>query len=307
VAVLWLAVFTASIHTQAQEITTDPDRVRLEVSDIRRLAQVLRTLEATNAVDTTAVLERDYLAAGSPGLRAYAREFNLTSTTIASALAASPKVYANLDRLADNVLAQDTALRSAFRRLQGLFPDAAFPPIWFVIGHNRQGGGVQREGVLIAAERFTDRPEDLVPIVLHELAHFQQAMVQGVDLYLDFTGPRGTLLARALREGSAEVIVALTAGRHINSAAERYGAPREAAVWARFQRDMRGAGTREWMFVQPRDSEQPPDLGYWVGYRIAKSYYDRAPDKRQALREIIGLTTFDAFLEASRYADAFAK
>ena len=31
---------------------------------------------------------------------------------------------------------------------------------------------------------------------------------------------------------------------------------------------------------------QPGDLGYWVGYRIVKSYYDHAHDKRRALREM---------------------
>ncbi|HUR11398.1 MAG TPA: hypothetical protein VM012_08515, partial [Flavitalea sp.] len=32
-----------------------------------------------------------------------------------------------------------------------------------------------------------------------------------------------------------------------------------------------------------------PDLGYFLGYRICKSYYNNASDKRQALKEIIEL------------------
>ena len=36
---------------------------------------------------------------------------------------------------------------------------------------------------------------------------------------------------------------------------------------------------------------QPRDLGYWVGYRIVKSYYLHAQDKSRALREIFGMTS----------------
>ncbi len=31
-------------------------------------------------------------------------------------------------------------------------------------------------------------------------------------------------------------------------------------------------------------TEQPGDLGYWVGYRVVKSYYRHSADKRRAFR-----------------------
>ena len=43
----------------------------------------------------------------------------------------------------------------------------------------------------------------------------------------------------------------------------------------------------------------PTDLGYWVGYRITKAYYQHTSDKRQALREILGMTDPKAFLARS--------
>jgi hypothetical protein len=45
--------------------------------------------------------------------------------------------------------------------------------------------------------------------------------------------------------------------------------------------------------------EQPRDLGYWVGYRIVKSYYQHANDKRQAFHEILEMTDPKAFLAKS--------
>ena len=40
------------------------------------------------------------------------------------------------------------------------------------------------------------------------------------------------------------------------------------------------------MYGRPTDGK-PNDLGYFIGYRIAQAYYEKARDKRQALREII--------------------
>lgn len=301
-SLLWLLLAFLSRPAVGQEVTTDPDRVRLEVGDIRRLAEVLRRIDAGAVKDTAAVIDRDYLANASAGFRVYAERYHVTGASITSALRAQPSFYSDLDALADSMLGQMEVLHSAFRKLLALFPDAAFPPIYFVVGDNGPGGMTRREGVMIATERFTTRPADVVPLVLHELTHFEQAMVQGVDVYQRIFGPNQTLLALALREGSADLLAELTTGRHISPAAQRYGLVHEHELWTKFREEMHRRDPGDWMFVRPSNPEWPPDLGYWIGYRIAKSYYDRAEDKRQAVRAILALTDFEAFLHASRYA-----
>ena len=52
-------------------------------------------------------------------------------------------------------------------------------------------------------------------------------------------------------------------------------------------------------YVYEFTPEKPGDLGYWVGYRIAKAYYQRASDKRAALREILEMTDPKALLAKS--------
>ena len=71
-------------------------------------------------------------------------------------------------------------------------------------------------------ERFNDRPEALVPLVLHKLGHVQQSLVQGPEAFQRAADdPNTTLLARALREGTADLIAALATGWHINPLADR--------------------------------------------------------------------------------------
>jgi hypothetical protein len=292
----FLIAALTSLPAVAQDVTLDPERVRLEVEDLRRLAQVMRSIEAGQVEDTVAVIERDYLAKASPGLRAYARRFEVTAGTLTSALTARPALYADLDALADTILAQEEVLRAGFRRLQEIFPRAAFPPVWFFAGSHGPRGLADIAGALIGSEGLTSRPEDIAPLVLHELAHFQSAMVQGADVYQRIYGPSGTLLALALREGSAELVAELTAGRHTSPTAERYGLANEGDLWTRFREDMRGPDPGDWMFVRPANQEWPADLGYWIGYRIVRSYYDQADDKSQAIVDILSLSDFEGFL-----------
>ncbi len=300
VACLAVLIGSADYPVVAQHMTTDPGAVRLEVDDIRRLAQVLRSTADVADINVAAVIEREYLGKASPGLLAYAEQFDVTGASIASALVSHPAWYGDLDGLADAILARGDELEAGFRSLKELFPAAVFPPVWFVVGDAGPRGQASPVGALIGALGLGDRPEKIAPLVLHELAHFQSAMVQGVEVYRRVYGPERTLLALALREGSADFVAHMTTGRHTNPGAERYGLEHEAELWAAFRAEMHGRATGDWMWVRPADPGRPQDLGYWIGYR-----YEQADDKAQAILEIIGLTDFDAFLKASAYANRF--
>ena len=48
-----------------------------------------------------------------------------------------------------------------------------------------------------------------------------------------------------------------------------------------------------WMWGQNRNELKERDLGYYVGYRICESYYNRSKDKKKAIKEMIGLDYSD--------------
>ena len=54
-----------------------------------------------------------------------------------------------------------------------------------------------------------------------------------------------------------------------------------------------------WLYNYRSGSDEPYDLGYWVGYRITKAYYLRASDKQAALREIFEVKDPKALLAKS--------
>ena len=55
------------------------------------------------------------------------------------------------------------------------------------------------------------------------------------------------------------------------------------------------------MFNHAPNTGWPPDMGYWIGYRIDQSVYAHATDKIAALRTMLGVTDFKAYFKASRY------
>ena len=65
----------------------------------------------------------------------------------------------------------------------------------------------------------------------------------------------------------------------------------------KFLADVDKTELSDWLFNGTADT--PGDLGYWVGYRIAKAYYRHASDKQLALREILEMSDPKEFLSKS--------
>jgi uncharacterized protein YjaZ len=68
---------------------------------------------------------------------------------------------------------------------------------------------------------------------------------------------------------------------------------------------MNGTKTSNWLYQGDKSKDRPADLGYYIGYRIAQSYYEHASDKKQAIRDILTVSDFGSFLRDSHYGEKF--
>ena len=91
------------------------------------------------------------------------------------------------------------------------------------------------------------------------------------------------MLEGSLMEGAAEFTAELIAGKVAYAYFDDMTRGREKEIETAFVVDMDSSDTSRWLYNGTVD--KPGDLGYWVGYRITKAYYQRASDKRRALRE----------------------
>lgn len=306
---LLLSGSSAAAQEAGLHVNRDPERVRFITSDIDNFwsAYDAASREEDRA-KRIAIYQREYLDRGSVGLRDFLSMRIKSAEELAAAIERQPRYYASTRSSTLRVREMEGAMRNNFRRLKALYPDAVFPDVYFVIGAATAGGTVSENGLLIGTEMYAAtpstpsdelpawmkaalRPITLLPaIVAHESCHFNQ----------NIPDPK-TLLAKALHEGSCDFVSELMSGDTINPGQHAYGDRHEAQLWREFQAEMDSAGVRNWMYNGNTAGDRPTDLGYYMGYRIARAYHARAADKRQALHDILNIRDYHDFLARSGY------
>ena len=92
----------------------------------------------------------------------------------------------------------------------------------------------------------------------------------------------------------------------------QYGKAHEAELKDLFKAEMYTSYYANWLYNGSR-SKTVADLGYFMGYAICKSYYNSAPDKKKAIKEIIELNYSDTaaidkfFMDSKFYDQSFNK
>lgn len=263
---------------------------------IEDVARFYRLYDAAGGKPSGEVLERGYIAAGGPGVRDFVPGRILSGERLAQRIGEKPEVYERARGCAAALSGAKARLEPAFRKLGELYPAARFPPVTVLIGRNNSGGTAAASGVLIGLEVVcaTVQPDEavedrLVHLIAHEYGHVQQ----GIE-------PQDpTVLEASIVEGVAELLAELTTGRIANHHLIAWTRGREREIGEAFLRDAASKDRSAWLYNGVGTAEAPGDLGYWVGWRIARNYYDRASDKRRALAELLTMRDPQAILAAS--------
>ena len=226
-----------------------------------------------------------------------------------------PKFYASIrdDSLA--LVGNVPEIKRTFRHLKTLYPQAIFPDVYFVVGELTSGGTSTSTGLLLGSEMISAGPRTSVDelgaweksavglsssvpgVVAHEILHFEQL-------------PSGDnrLLAAALTEGAADFMGAMISGKSLDDTLRTYGDSHEAELWRSFSQEMNGTKLSHWLY---QGDQHPPgvpaDLGYYVGRKICEAYYQRAKDKKRAIRELVEMRDATKILQGSGYAERFSR
>jgi hypothetical protein len=319
------------IQGQTTQSNTDPNKAKFVTSDIDNFwcAFDLAAKE-TDREKKIEIFQREYLDKGSIGLKDFLRLRIKSAKTLTETVEKLPHFFASIRPSTLRIKEMEKQMRQSFRKFKKIYPEAVFPDVFFVIGVTNTGGTASENGLLIGAELYgatssTPREEfpdlykaflpeekdpnqlrlkvnklldvslkpveNLAPVVAHESCHFNQKYPK-----LD------TLLAKSVQEGACDLIAKLTAGKPINPPQHVYGNQHEAELWSEFQTEMNGASTKNWMYNGLTAGTRPPDLGYFMGYKISETYYKNARDKRQAIKDILEIKDFPKFFEQSKYA-----
>lgn len=293
--VVLLALLPASAFAQA-DVPRGPE---IRTDDVTRFYALY---DATGGKPTVEQIEKDYLAKGTQSLSEFAKLRRVTAQRIADKLESDPAIYAKAKECLVALPAVKNRLAVAFTQLAVLYPDARFPPVAIVVGRGRPVGITNPAGVTIGLEALCfadfmnpDVEDRFVHIIAHEYGHIQQTS----PTEFEQGDPTATVLRVSLAEGVAELIAEVISGNVANARHAEWTRGKEAEIESAFARDMDSTDLSNWFFNYRSGSDEPYDLGYWVGYRIAKAYYLKSKDRKAALKELIELDDPKAVLAAS--------
>lgn len=278
-------------------VGASPKGIEIRTEDVTRFYQVY---EAADGHPSAEQLQHGYLDPGTPGLHHLAKVRNVTADRIAQAIETHPQLYTDAKACIDVLPRVRERLNADFRKLLILYAEAEKPPVTIVVGRGRPlaisgpGDGVQIgiEAMCSPIARALNPNVDdrFIHVIAHEYVHTQQTSKLADD-------DHPTVLERSLLEGTAEFIGEMISGDVAYGMFRASTKGHEKEIETKFAADVDKTDLSAW--IDNTTPEKLGDLGYWVGYRISKSYYQQAPNKPAAIREIIQMNDPHAFLTKS--------
>jgi hypothetical protein len=293
---------------------SNPNNVHISTSDVSNFWHAYDLAVSRPAAEWQEIFLQEYFDKRSPGLEDYFVTKIRSEADFVRTLQRLPKFYAGIRdeslALAENL----PEIKKSFRRLKTLYPQAIFPDIYFFVGELTSGGTSTSTGLLLGSEMISVGPktsvDELGPwerlavaqsssvpgVLAHEIIHFEQL-------------PSGDnrLLAASLTEGAADFMGAMISGESLNDTQRTYGDSHEAELWQSFSQEMNGTNLSHWLYQGDKHPPGvPADLGYYVGRKICEAYYQRAKDKKKAIRELVEMRDATKILQGSGYAEQFS-
>jgi Predicted Zn-dependent protease (DUF2268) len=303
----WLKV----INSIKPVYTTNPNEVKIIDTDVENFWKAYDKAIANPSAEKD-IYKTDYFDIGTNALQFYYAYKISTLENFLLIHDLKKKYYASIKKSTLEAKQFKEEYQKSFVKLKEIYPNAIFPPIYFVIGKLNSAGTVSSDGLILAIDQAcisanTDTTElsdwqknnissleNLPHTVAHELIHFEQSNIA------DDT----TLLRAAIIEGMADFIGELISGKTANERLHVFAKGKEKDIWKDFKKEMYLDRGSNWIANSDQETiDKPADLGYWVGYQICKSYYNETPDKKKAVYEMLHIQDFNKFLEKSKIQD----
>jgi Predicted Zn-dependent protease (DUF2268) len=291
--------------------TTNPEKVKIINSDITNFWKA-HDLAIKNPEKAKEIYMKEYINKGSDALQFYFVNKIDNIENFVFHHNVKKNFYSSIRKQSMKTKKYIKAYKKSFKKLKEIYPEAIFPPIYFVMGKFNSAGTISSDGLILAIDQAAliettnvseltiweknniSSFQELPYTVAHELIHYEQ----------DGMASSRMLLKDAIEEGMADFIGELISGKTANERLHVYAKGKEKIIWQEFKKEMLGNDSSNWIANADQETaEKPADLGYWVGYQICKSYYDQHSDKKKAIYEMLHIQDYEKFLKDSKIED----
>lgn len=284
------SLISVSAFSQSR-FTQDPGRAEFVTSDVKNFWLAFDSLSTTSGNPF-----KEYMRKGSAGLRGFTDSRIVSAEALYSKVLENKEEYLKCRHVLDSLPIKEMQVKEVYKALKTLYPGAQFPPVYFVVGRFNSGGTTSEDGLIIGVEKLKNL-DGLVPLIAHELIHFQQA----------FSEKMPTLLEQSIMEGGADFLGEMISGIHLNQETFNYGEAHEDALTAEFAALMYNTRYNDWLYSTSGKDKRPRDLGYWMGYKIVKAYYSQASDKKLALETMLKISEGKNVMLESGFLNKYLK
>lgn len=269
--------------------------------------------------DSVDIIQKIYIDRATDGFKEFMRVRPMNAEKFVRTIATYPKFYSSIKKNTLEVKKAAPLIEEVFKNFAELYPNFKKSKVCFAIGLLNTGGTVTDGYVLIGSEISTannsvdlselinnsmypilsgneEIVQKLKNIVAHECVHIQQ------PYDFDKDAIECELLYKVLNEGIADFIGNLISKGNINISLQEFGDKHEKELWNELKAELCTTNSEKWLYnYGTATKDRPADLGYYMGYQIAKKYYENATDKKQAIIDIIELRDPMKFLVKSGY------
>lgn len=291
------------------------EKAQIFTSDIDNFWQAFDSVQTSSDMQKQIQLMQTlYIDKGTEGLKAFMDLRNFDAERLVKTINQYPNFWKSIRPNTYLVKEKEAEINKYLKKFYDLYPSYREAKIYFTITSIRSGGTTKDSVVLVGTEiatgnkntdvsEFPDKrletffknqeANNIVPFTIHEYVHTQQKREGNV------------LLGQAIAEGACDFIAEVVLETKLQHAYLTYGRKNEQRLKAQFKEEMFSEDFTNWLY-NGTTTETVGDLGYFMGYAICRSYYNKATNKKKAIAEIIELDYGDiaeikVFLEKSGY------
>lgn len=303
---LFVAVFIAlPITTSAQQTKSTYSIYTADIEHFWQAFDALATAE--HYTDSVWIIQTLYLDRATPAFKKFMRKRNLNAAAYVRVIDAYPNFWKTIRPRTESILSEKDAIEELFRKYDSVFPDFKQPDICFAISCLNTGGTVAGDLLLIGSEivmadstvdkseltpwlnSVMDEKSDLLAYLAHETIHIQQHGVPWWEMPHLIKHRSLSLLNTSVLEGTADFLTTTLLDLNINAQLQDYGRTNFDSLYVQFNRSVANDPyyIYDWLYNGNSISNRPADLGYFMGYMIAASYYYKAEQKEQAISDLL--------------------
>lgn len=291
---------------------------------------VLNFWEAVDSLkensDTTQIFQRLVIDRATKEFKIFIKQWKMTAKDYSYQYKHYPNFYRTLRSNTIKLIQNESLIKETIENFRRIYPNYVDASICISLGNFSTGGtvsivheditnhnkfvyiGLEYHGLdsstiineLPASTQDYVSRSNFYRTIIHELVHIQQK-THGNKIAKAYYG--NTLSTSILREGIPDFISKLVYSFGNNGNNYNYGIQNEEKLRAKLKNEIDGSDFTYWIYNSNTVSEQPRDLGYFMGSRIAQSYFKHLSTTTINVTELIEIKSAKKFIKKSRYFD----